>query len=172
MLSLALLDCNGAALGAENSQSLPLPEVRPGSGARYQIKVRDQICFELRNSSRRSLYATLIDVAASGRVIILAHQVQLPPGSCERIWLDGTLGLPFEASLPDSDRVGVDRLVVVATTRAGVDFRHLATTNTFAAATRSATRSHARDFGASRAPEPLVEQWTADSASVRIVADT
>ena len=110
--------------------------------------------------SEHDLYVTLIDAAASGRVLMLGTG-QIPARSRERFWLDNNLGHAFHVTLPDSQDIGVDRLVAIGTTDAGMDLSHLRQDLSFA----QCRAFRDRDLGSVESKTP-VEQYTSATADV------
>jgi hypothetical protein len=116
LLRLWLLDCNGLKVGPSEAQAPDIPQVKAGARAPYEIVVGDRLCFVVENSADVGLSVTLIDCAASGRVIILGRK-SIPRNSRHVFWCDDILGMPFSASLPKGQSLGVDRVVAIGTTR-------------------------------------------------------
>jgi hypothetical protein len=163
LLRLSLLSCDHHQLAAAEAQTVALPEVTGSDRARYEVSVHDLVCIAVHNDSDHDLHVTLVDVAASGRVILLGT-VQIPRHSRERIWNGNNLGSPFEVSLPVGQPVGVDRIVAIGTTVAGMDLSHVREDTSFAELVQLDRSFRSRDL---RAPAgPPVEQYTSATADV------
>jgi hypothetical protein len=127
--------------------------------------VGDLICIAVENDSDRGLYVTLLDAAASGKVFVLGSG-QIPARGRERFWFDNLIGTPFAASLPRRQAVGVDRIVAIATTVAGVDLDHMHQSTGFAhLVERTRDFERPRDLGPPPGPAP-VEQYTSAVADM------
>ena len=168
LLRLWLLDCNDAALTAEEAQDPDLPQVQPGAHAPYEIKVGDRVCFVVENAAGVALSVALFDCAPSGRVRLLGDK-RVPPLAKHVFWLGDTLGAPFVASLPNDARVGVDRIAAIATTRPDVSLRYLERSQKFAEilAPPMGGEPRLRDLGG--VEEPAAESWTSALTALRIV---
>jgi hypothetical protein len=167
LLRLALLRCDQRRLPEATAQTVTLPEVTGSDRARYEIGVCDLICIAVENHSDRSLYVTLFDAAASGRVFMLGTG-QIPARGRERFWFGNLIGTPFAASLPAGQPLGVDRIVAIATTVAGVDLGHMQQSTGFAdLIERTRDSEQPRDLGPPPGPPP-VEQYTSAVADMWI----
>jgi len=165
LLRLALLRCDQRRLPEAIAQTVTLPEVTGSDRARYEIGVGDLICIAVENHSDRSLYVTLFDAAASGRVFMLGTG-QIPARGRERFWFGNLIGTPFAASLPAGQPLGVDRIVAIATTVAGVDLGHMQPSTGFAdLIERTRDSEQPRDLGPPPRPPP-VEQYTSAVADM------
>jgi hypothetical protein len=136
-LSIRLLDCNDqTALSAMSPQTLAdpnLPEAPRDQDRIYALKSGFKFCVKVTNSSRYPLSVALLNCSAGGLVEYLGDAL-LREGAAQVMWLDNKLGTPFEAepdnltaldhgiSLPDYT---TDRLIVLGTTRPGVDLNYL-----------------------------------------------
>lgn len=165
LMRLALLRCDRRRLPEASAQTVPLPEVTGSDRARYETMVGDLMCIAVENLSDRSLYVTLFDVAASGRVFMLGT-AQIPARARERFWYGNVIGTPFAASLPAGQPLGVDRIVAIATTVAGVDLGHMQQRTSFAdLIERTRDSEQPRDLGPPPGPAP-VEQYTSAVADM------
>jgi hypothetical protein len=167
MLHISVLDCNGVELTHENGQTIALSEVAGSSRARYEVAQNDLVCIAVANRSERDLYVTLIDVAPSGRVILLGESA-LPKQAHSRFWFDSIIGNPFPASVPTGHNVGVDRLVAIGTTRPGFNLGHLASHKTFDEILQATRDGSPRDL-VSLGEAPQVDQYTSTVAALWIV---
>jgi hypothetical protein len=165
LLRLSLLNCNHFRLTAADAQTAALPEVTGTDHARYEVTVGDWICIAVHNHSDHNLYVTLVDAAASGRVVLLGTG-QIPAGGRERFWAGNVLGSPFAASLPDDQPVGVDRLVAIGTTVPGVDLSHLRLDTGFAELVRLERGAVPRRDLILPAAGPPVEQYASATADL------
>src|SRR5688500_19388891 len=102
-LAVSVLDCNGASLAGADAQEARLP-------AKRELRAGDLVCLAIDNTSSRNLYVTLLDCAASGRVVILG-EAQIGPSARYVVWNGATLGVPFHASIPPGRAFGIDRLL-------------------------------------------------------------
>jgi hypothetical protein len=168
LLRLWPLDCNGRTITPAEAQAPDLPQVMVGLRAPYEVSVGDHICFVVENSADDALSVTLIDCAASGRVLLLGEK-RIPRRSRHVFWFADILGRPFQASLPADRSLGVDRIVAIATTRPDVSLGHLVRRTSFAeliAPSQEGT-DQVRDLGeADVGPPP--ERWTSTLTAVRI----
>ena len=167
LMRLSLLDCNGPEVSPEQAQNPDLPQLAAGTSAPYEIKVGDRMCIRVENAAEVAISATLIDCAASGRVLILGEK-RIPPRSRHVFWFMDVLGKPFAASLPDDRSLGVDRITAIATTRPDVSMKYLEPRTSFAelitpdAKSRSLSDSDGADAG------PPAERWTSAMTALRI----
>ncbi|WP_437970903.1 caspase family protein [Sorangium sp. So ce260] len=168
-LRVRVLDCRGLpALGAMDLQDPPLPEVKPDPEGRYRYLVHhgQPVCVVVENRCSTRLYANLLNCAASGRVELLGtSQHEVPPGRRQTFWLRGQLGRPFHSRLAEGRRVGVDRLIAVATTEPDVDLAFLRLDTSF----DDALRTSFRDMGPDE-HEPR-EMWTATLVAMKLSRD-
>jgi hypothetical protein len=167
LLRLWLLDCRGATVPPGMAQDPDVPQVEPGTHAPYEIAEGDPVCFVVENASNVALSVTLLDCAASGRVLVLGEK-RLPRLSKHVFWFEDTLGNPFAASLPDERAVGVDRIAAIATTRPDISFRYLELRQSLADLI-SPERSVRPATEAGRCATEPEESWTSAMTAVRIV---
>lgn len=173
-LRVRLLDCNAMPpLTAEQAQAPDLPDLRPGPHAPFTVKATngarlgDKVCFLVENLSDRGLLVALLDCQASGSVAILGKK-KFSPGQQHCFWCHESLGTPFEASLPEGMQVGVDRIVLIGTTRLNASFEHLQVTTTFADIL-APTRSAAENLQSGRDTQAVaLEHWTSTVTAVRM----
>ncbi len=163
LLQLSVLRCD-QPLTAEQAQTVALPEAAGTGAPRWAVSVGDQVCFAVHNHSGYGLYVTLLDAAASGRVAVLGSS-QIPAGGRARFWQREVIGRPFAVSLPDGGPVGVDRIVAIGTTVAGLDLSHLRLDPGFAELIRPG-----RDVTGRRSADPPaappVERYTSATADL------
>jgi Caspase domain len=170
LLRLWLLDCDDVVLTAEEAQDPDLPQVQPGKYAPYEVAVGARVCFVVENAAEVELSVALFDCAASGRVLMLGEK-RVPKRAKHVFWFQDTLGNPFPAGFPDDRRVGVDRIVAIATTRPDVSLRYLERRETFAEILAPpVVRGEPRVRGREIATEPPAESWTSALTAVRIVS--
>jgi hypothetical protein len=160
LLRLSLLRCERHELSPADAQTAALPEVTGSEHVRYELSHGDLVCIAVHNDSEHDLYVTLIDAATSGRVRVLGTG-QIPARSRERFWLDNNLGHAFHVTLPDGQDLGVDRLVAIGTTVAGMDLGHLRQDLSFA----QYRTFRDRDLRPVESKTP-VEQYTSATADV------
>jgi hypothetical protein len=163
LLRLSLLSCD-RDLSADEAQTATLPEVGGSNRVRYELVHLDRVCIEIHNDSVHDLHVTLVDVAASGRVAVLGT-CEIPARSRERLWNGNRLGSAFEVKLLAGQDIGVDRLVAIGSTVAGMDLGHLRQDTPFAELVRPGRKLRTRDLR-SVAARPPVEQYTSATADV------
>jgi hypothetical protein len=166
LLRLWLLDCGETTIAAKDAQDPTLPQLRPGKNAPYEIEVGGRIAIAVDNTAGITLYVSLFDCAASGRVLSLGSEKAVPKRSKHVFWLWDRLGEPFVASLPDDREIGADRIVAIATTRPDAPLRYLTRDQSFEELihpTRAAGTEPDRDL-----TEPA-EMWTSAMTTLRIV---
>jgi hypothetical protein len=167
LLRMWLLDCNNARLDPAQAQSPDLPQIKAGTRAPYELSVGDRLCIVVENAASERLAVTLIDCAASGKVLILGEK-QMPAQSRHVFWLNEVLAQAFVAGLPANREVGVDRLAAIATTRTDVSLRRLAVGNSFdKLLERLRERDGTRDLGDGGGEMPA-ERWTSALTALRI----
>jgi hypothetical protein len=164
LLRISVLDCNGRELTADEAQTAALPEAAGSDRARYEVSHDDLVCIAVHNDSDLDLHVTLVDVAASGRVIPLGTG-QIPHRSRERFWSGHTLGCPFRVTVPAGRPVGVDRIVAIGTTAARTDLSHLRQETCFADLVRLDRGFRSRDLCTPAGPPPI-ERYTSAIADV------
>lgn len=167
MLQISVLDCNGVELTPENGQMIALSEVTGSNRARYEVAAGDLVCIAVTNHSDRDLYVTLIDVAPSGRVVLLGESA-LPKRARSRFWFDSIIGNPFPVSVPAGRTVEVDRLVAIGTTRPGFNLGHLASHKTFDEILQATRDGSPRDL-VPLGEAPQVDQYTSIVVALWIV---
>jgi hypothetical protein len=92
----------------------------------YQLATGALFAFKITNSYRRAtLHVTLLNCTAGGKVEYLGDE-SIRPGDRKVIWRGGTAGQCFKASPSMGRARALDRSVVLATTKPGVDLRYLA----------------------------------------------
>ncbi|MGZ4869540.1 MAG: caspase family protein [Halobacteriota archaeon] len=136
-LSVRLLDCNDqTALKAMSPKELAdpvLPEAPRDDNKAYKVEPGFKSCVKVVNSSPYDLNVTLFDCSSGGKVQHLSDAL-LRKGAAQVLWLDNTIGVPFEHT-PDekpADAVGVtvpdyvtDRVIAIGTTRTDLDLDYL-----------------------------------------------
>ena len=167
-LRIVALDCNDLrSMTAEQAQDPDLREVSPGVRAAYELRAKDgtvpgdKVCFRIESQADVPLRVTLIDCQASGKVAILGEK-KLPEHGKHVFWCGENLGTPFEADLPPGQSLGVDRVVLIGTTRLEASLRYLEVNHGFAELferTRGAR-------GTVRGQSP--EQWTSAVTVLRM----
>jgi hypothetical protein len=168
LLRLWLLDCNGHIATPAEAQAPDLPQVKAGNRAPFECAVGDRVCFVVENGSDNALVVTLIDCAASGRVLILGEK-RIPPHSRHVFWYMDVLGKPFGASLPADRSLGVDRIVAIATSRPDASLRYLERSTSFAELISQPSQAprESRDLGGADVGPPP-ERWTSALTALRI----
>lgn len=158
-LAISVLDCNGALLDPSVAQLGALPSVR-------DLRVNDRVCFAVDNTASMPLSVTLLDCAASGRVLLLGEAV-IPANGRYVAWDGATLGKPFVAGIPTDRRVGIDRLVAIGTTNPAVKLHVLQRGIGFQDLTVRGNRALSQQIDSHRSKQPLA-QWTSATRSVCI----
>jgi hypothetical protein len=136
-LSVRMLDCNDQeALAAMSPRRLADPRLSeaPRDQDRiYAIPAGFRFCVKVANASAYQLNVTLLNCSAGGLVQYLSDAL-LRKGASHVMWLDNTLGTPFEASPDEMPAAGggvaarkfvTDRVIAIGTTRPDVDLRYL-----------------------------------------------
>ncbi len=168
LLRLWLLDCNGREVTPAEAQDPDLPQVKAGTRAPYELSVGDRMCIVVENGADVNLSVTLLDSAASGRVLKLGEK-RIPQNSKHVFWLGEVLGKPFVAGLPGNGALGVDRIAAIATTRSDVSLKFLERSTSFAdVMARIRRRDTPRDSGRA-ITEPPPERWTSALTTLRIL---
>lgn len=170
LLRLWILDCGDTIVGAEAAQDPDLPQLKPGKLAPYEITEGGRVAFVVENASGASLYVTLFDCTASGRVLLLGDK-GIPKCSKHVFWLEDTLGDPFVASLPDGHAIGIDRIAAIGTTRSNMPLSHLIRHQSFDDLIYPERLERSAPGGLRGATEPE-EAWTSALTAVRIVRVT
>lgn len=168
-LSLVILSCGPAELAGVDLQNPDLSEVRGDEKYRYVVREAEPFCIRVTNSSRALLYTTLVRCAGSGTVEILGHAA-LPPRFSHFFWNNDVLGLPFTASARIEHPFGVDRIIALATTKPGVDLRHLAVAEPLRGPMHRGARSEpagTKDLGGLD-ESFLLDQWTAEVITLKV----
>jgi hypothetical protein len=143
------------------------------------LRVRAQVCFEVRNHSSQRLRVTLVNSAASGRVQFLGDEI-IDAGSLHVFFANATLDQPFEMMLPPGLDHGLDRLIAIGRTAYDHDLDYLRVDRTFAEVAHGATRvmrsgptvtdggGRPVDDGVRDEPAapPPIEQWTTDQVII------
>lgn len=167
LLRLWILDCGDMEVMPDAAQDPDLPQLKPGERAPYEIAEGDRIAFVVDNASDVTLYVTLVDSAASGRVLLLGEK-PLTKRSKHVFWLNEVLGDPFVGFLPDDCTVGVERIAAIATTRPNVSLGYLMRGQSFEELIHPEHAArHA--FGNKRGTVEPAEAWTSAMTVLRIV---
>lgn len=168
LLRLWLLDCGDETIAPDTAQSPDLPQMKPGEHAPYEIADGGRVAITVENAAAMTLYVSLFDCAASGRVLLLGEKA-VPKQSKHVFWLNETLGEPFVAFLPDGRELGVERIVAIATTRPDVSLSYLTRSRSFDDLI-SPKHSRAAEVRSTMgiATEPA-EAWTAAVTALRVV---
>jgi hypothetical protein len=167
LLHLWLLDCGVATIADKHAQDPNLPQLRPGERAPYEIADGGRVAVVVANAAEMTLYVSLFDCAASGRVLLLGEKA-VPKRSKHVFWLYDTLSDPFIASLPHDRAVGVDRIVAIATTRPNAPLSNLIRHQSFADLIYPEWRSKTELSDQIGVTEPA-EAWTSAVTALRIV---
>jgi hypothetical protein len=167
LIRLWLLDCSDQTITSEAAQNPDLPQLKPGERAPYEIADGGRVAIAVENAAEMTLYVSLFDCAASGRVLLLGEKA-IPKRSKHVFWLNDTLGDPFEAFLSDGRKIGVERIIAIATTRPNVPLGYLTRSQSFddlIQPKRSRTTEMEKNRGATE-PE---EAWTSAMTALRVV---
>jgi hypothetical protein len=181
-LDLRLLDCNDTAkvnkLTAKQRADPPLAEVQRDADGVYSLASGSLCCIRLTNRSDHDLeLVTVLDCAAGGQVVTLG-QTTLKTDTYHVLWQGGEAGMPFPVvadelpSIPGEPvRQSVtDRLVVIGTTRPGVDLAYLRVDQPLQAVVNASLAI--KNTSPLPEPKPIAsapaELWTATVVPVRI----
>lgn len=154
-LDVLPLKCKEKRYG-DNAQEVFLPEIERLDG-RHHIKDGELLCIALHNHSDLELHVTLFDVGASGMVFNLGKS-SIPARARYRFWAGSTLGVPFQASIPNHHSLGVDRIVAIGTTDPALDLSHLEVRDSFEKILRPQRAT--KDLGPQRKEEIRMERYT------------
>jgi hypothetical protein len=168
-LSISILSCDPAELSRIDLQNPDLPEVRSDDRFRYAVRDAEPFCIRVTNSSRVQLYATLVHCAAGGKVEILGDAA-LPPGLSHVFWHNDVLGAPFTFGNRLDHPFCVERIIALATSKPGVDLRHLAVSEPLRGSGHRVARGEraaTRDLGG-RDDDFLLDQWTAQVIPLKV----
>jgi Caspase domain len=157
-MRVTFLDGSGLPRLAPTELADPsLSEVNRASGGTCTVREGAAFVIRVENRSSLVLHVSVFNCTGSGRVEYLGNET-LAPWSPRIFWQNGRVGEPFAPSVATPSAAAVDRIVVVATTNAGVDLSHLELPQPIAdILTRDASRDALRDATSS----PVAEQWTA-----------
>jgi hypothetical protein len=167
-LEMRLLNCNDEQELSQVDPYAPhLSELPADRKQQYQYAAcsGDRICVTIRNRSRQALYVSLLNCTVSGRVELLGRGIQVAPDKSTTFWQGGSFRQPFSCVLPTGRTSGVDRLIAIGTTRAGVDLSFLKLDASFEDALRMSHRDLAPSVRES------VELWTASIVTLKISTD-
>ncbi len=133
-LNVELLDCSGEGLVGLDAAALGDPQHLPGvprdTQGNYRLPEGMKFCVRVTNASSREIHAILLNCSAGGLVEHLG-ETTLRSKATDVLWLRHVLGTPFVATvdaLPEmtpARSVVTERLIVVATTKAGTDLTHM-----------------------------------------------
>lgn len=167
LLRLWLLDCGDKTIASETAQDPDLPELKPGEHAPYEVADGGRVAIVVENAATMTLYVSLLDCAASGRVLLLGEK-GVPKRSKHVFWLNETLGDPFVASLSDDRDIGVERILAIATTRSNVSLSYLTRLQSFDDLINPKRSRGAAVDNERGATEPE-EAWTSAMTALRVV---
>jgi hypothetical protein len=169
-LTLTLLDCTdpAALAAADPSDPVTLPEAPRDADRIYAVPNGFRTCLVVRNTYSSPLYITALDAGATGLVQLLGDML-VTPGDQQVIWKGAQQRVPFNMR-PDAGRAGaVERLLIIGTTRPGVDLSSLKVDHTVQevvdANSRLRGEPRIRSAGGASAPSEL---WTALTVPVRV----
>ena len=168
LLRLWLLDCGNRTITSEAAQDPDLPQLKPGEHAPYEVADDGRVAIVVENAAAMTLYVSLFDCAASGRVLLLGEKA-VPKRSKHVFWFQDTLGAPFVASVPEGREIGVERIVAIGTTRPNVSLGYLARSRSFDDLIRPKTRSRAASLEDNRGTSEPEEAWTSAVTALRVV---
>jgi hypothetical protein len=124
-MAVVLRDCSDTAVLATIDPKVPdLPDVPRGSSGIYQTDADKPYCVSVSNLYTQTLYFTVFNCTAHGMVEFLGD-VGVNSKDTETLWSGAVQRSPFTAAPDDPEVDTVDRIVAIATTRKGVDLRHL-----------------------------------------------
>jgi hypothetical protein len=136
-LRVHILDCtDGPGLTAMSRNDLAdpaLPEAPRDADRIYRLPSGFAFCVKVANNSSYPLNVTLLNCSAAGTIEYLSDAL-LRDRSAHVMWLDNTLGRPFEAGADELPAVTSDgslptytteRMIAIGTTRPDVDLRFL-----------------------------------------------
>jgi len=165
-LQITLLDCTNRSVDEEEAQDPNIPLVERGLRSSYEVTSGTHVCFVVENISGESLWVTVINCAASGRVQILGEQ-EIAAHARRAFWSQDQLGRPWTLSLPHERSVGVDRLVAIGTTNKVASLQHLKRSASFDDILNSPGTFRS---GAEFRERILIERWTSAMTTIRITA--
>ncbi|MES2638151.1 MAG: caspase family protein [Myxococcota bacterium] len=139
--------------GADPTGGAHLPP-DPSGGFGWRLDVGTEFVVELTNRSAQALTVGVLNCSMAGAVEILADAIRIPARSTQIVWLGEVVGDKFVAGVAPGRSVGIDRLVVVGTSRPDTTFRSYELPATF------------RDPTRGMLPAASPERWTARVASV------
>jgi len=168
MLRLWLLDCGDKTITPESAQDPDLPQLQPGGRAPYEITDGGRIAIAVENTATVTLYVSLFDCAASGRVLPLGTK-GVPKRSKHVFWSNDQLGEPFPVFLAGDRNLGVDRIVAIATTRSDVPLDYLTRFRSFDDLIKPKRRSRSFEIGNNRGTIEPAEAWTSAVTALRVV---
>lgn len=167
-IDVKILDCTDAdalarvkATGTTKKPALPeLGRTRNGT---YTIPAGGSFCLNLMNMYYQTLYVSIFNCTAYGAVECIGEKSIKADTDVETFWHPNELGRPLRAKPDDPTRDTVDRFVIVATTKAGVDLRGLKRKNTIQQIIDAQLSAVAKGRGTDvdEAPVSKTERWTA-----------
>lgn len=167
LLRLWLFDCGDETIASEAAQDPGLPQLKPGEHAPYEVADGGRVAIAVENAAAMTLYVSLFDCAASGRVLLLGEKA-VPKRSKHIFWLNDVLGDPFVAFLLGGREVGVERIVAIATTRPNVPLAYLTRSQSFDDLIQPSQRRDAEMEKGRGVREPE-EAWTSAMTALRVV---
>jgi len=172
-LAVTFLDCNG--VDSDEDQILKgidpavpnLPEILPAGDGILTRTHEDLVAMRVRNTSGTKLRVWLFDCSMEGNVYLLGNEV-IEPRKQHVFWCESTLGRPFEMTVLEDRKVGIERIVAIGTTALDKSLDHLTMAgdkDTFAA-----LLAETRGMGGRPMKGPAEDQWTATRLMVRVRA--
>lgn len=157
-LIVRVLDCNDAdRVRRMQFDAAAQREVKRNGQGRFEVADGARVCFHVHNTLGVDLHVTLLLCAISGRVQVLETGRTIHRASGQFLWNCGDAGVPFEMSVPDGKRWGVDRIVAIGTDERGVDLGMLEVCDSLEDAIRSVGQTRDVVRGQSKARP----RWTA-----------
>ena len=144
----------------------------PAGAARRARALRDRRrrshCVVVENTATLTLYVSLFDCAASGRVLLLGTK-GVPKRSKHVFRSNDQLGEPFPVFLAGDRDLGVDRIVAIATTRSDVPLDYFDRTRSFDDLIKPKRRSRSAEIGKNKGAIEPAEAWTSAVTALRVV---
>lgn len=142
LLRVAVLDCSACrdGLPAAEAQDPAMPVLATSDRGEVSLAAGrasdgggDRFCLRVENHHDAPLFVSVLDCDSDGGVGLIAERLHVAAQSRTTVWHPSGLGRPFRATLADSQRVGIDRFVFLATTDRASEFEHLELHATFTA---------------------------------------
>lgn len=140
-------------------------EVRRDERGRYRINNDDAIAIHVQNTLPLDLYVSLLLCNLEGKIEFLDGDVVIRARSGKIFWSESVIGQPFRLEAPEGFGWGIDRLVVIATDRKGMDLSMLDQKDTLEEVIREAINSRCLR---SQAKNPTELRWAATQTLIQV----